>query len=305
MTTRTVAENAARQVAQVEDRFRINHIIDVSSHLDESNRQLIRRVLHDLSDAGVVEQRTQGSPIWLSKVDPDVGDKPTASRVWQQGPLKILHAFADVGIESEALTAHGEVLRVGLDPRDSNESVPIQADCYELPFREGEFDLGVLHPECGKFSTVTSISGDPEEWPNQIPRAREIGENYCEHYIIENVPKAATVDNGLQNPDGGCLVKLDGRQFGIPLRFERTFETSFPVNKPPVQQPLAQEVSPYFSADRSTEYWRALKGYSGRYNKKAVARNCVPRPMIDFLLREYWHHVGETDSEPARSSHND
>jgi len=305
MASRTIAENAARQVAQVRDEFRINHIIDVSDNLTEANRQLIWRVLHDLAEAGIVEQNTEGSPIWLSNINPDVGDDPTASRAWQQGPIQLLHAFADVGTESEALQAHGEVVRVGLDPRDSNESIPIRADCYELPFREGTFDLGLLHPECGKFSTVTSISGNPDDWPNQIPRAREIGERYCDHYIIENVPKAATVDDGLQNPDGGSLVKLDGRQFGLPLRFDRAFETSFPVKKPPVQQPLEQEVSPYFSADRSTEWWRAVKGYSGNYNKKAIARNCIPRPMIDFLLRQYWKHVGETDSEPARSSHND
>lgn len=305
MVTRTIAENAARQLAQVEDEFRINQVIEVSDSLGESNRQLIRRVLHDLADGGIVEQRTTGSPIWESCVDPDVGSNPTESRVWQQGPIKILHAFADVGTESEALVAHGEVVRVGLDPRDSNESIPIQADCYELPFEKNSFDLGLLHPECGKFSQVTSISGDPDEWPNQIPRAREIGEQYCENYIIENVPKAATVDDGLQKPNGGSLVKLDGRQYGLPIRFERAFETSFPVDAPPVQQPLEQEVSPYFSADRSTEWWRAVKGYSGRYNKKAVARNCIPRPMIDFLLRQYWKHVGETDSQPARSSHND
>lgn len=305
MVSRTVAENAARQVAQVRDQFRINNVIEVTDSLSESNRETCRLALKDLAAAGVVEQRCEGSPIWLSNVDPDVTDAPAESRVWQQGPIKILHAFADVGVESEALVAHGEVIRVGLDTVDSNGSKPIQADCYELPFREDTFDLGVLHPECGKFSTVTSISGDPDEWPNQIPRAREIGENYCDHYIIENVPKAATVEDGLEEPEDGSLVKLDGRQFGLPLRFERAFETSFPVSVPPVQQPLEQEVSPYFSADRSTEYWRALKGYSGAYNKKAVARNCVPRPMMDFLLREYWHHVGDTDSQPARSSHND
>lgn len=305
MVSRTVAENAARQVAQVREQFRINNIIEVSDSLDESNRELVRLALNDLSDAGVVKQRTQGSPIWHSCVEPDVGSDPTASRAWQQGPIRILHAFADIGTESEALVAHGEVIRVGLDPRDSNESIPIQADCYELPFEEGSFDLGLLHPECGRFSQVTSISGDPDEWPNQIPRAREIGEKYCDHYIIENVPKAATVDDGLKEPAGGSLVKLDGRQFGLPLRFERAFETSFPIDAPPVQQPLDQEVSPYFSADRSTEWWRAVKGYSGRYNKASVARNCIPRPMIDFLLRQYWKHVGETDSQPARSSHND
>jgi hypothetical protein len=305
MVSRTIAEDAVREVCQIKDTFRINHVIEVSDILSERNRQTINRVLHDLEQRGLVEQNTKGSPLWHSKVEPDVGDDPSRSRVWQQGPIRILHAFADVGVESEALTAHGEVIRVGLDPVNSNQSIPIQADCYNLPFREGEFDLGVLHPECGKFSTVTNISGDPDEWPNQIPRAREIGETYCDHYIIENVPKAATVEDGLQNPDGGSLTKLDGRQFGIPLRFERAFETSFPVEKPPVQQPLEQEISPYFSADRSTEYWRSLKGYSGRYNKRATARNCVPRPMIDFLMRNYWHHVGKTDSQKARSTHSD
>jgi len=305
MTTRTIAENAARQVAQVEEQFRINHVIDVSDSLDESDRQTVWRALKDLQDAGIVEQNTTGSPIWHSRVDPDVGSDATASRAWQQGPIKILHAFADVGTESEALVAHGEVIRVGLDPRDSNQSIPIQADCYNLPFKESSFDLALLHPECGKFSTVTSISGDPDEWPNQIPQARTIGEKYADNYIIENVPKAATVDDGLQHPDDGSLVKLDGRQFGLPIRFERAFETSFPVTKPPFQQPLDQEVSPYFSADRSTEWWRAVKGYSGNYNKASVARNCIPRPMIDFLMRQYWKHVGETDSQPARSSHND
>lgn len=305
MSSRSAAEQAVRDLAQVEDSFRINHVIDAKDELDESNRELIRLVLHDLSDRGLVEQRTQGSPIWQSRIECNVGSDGQESLVFQQGPIKILHAFADVGIEAEALTAHGEVIRVGLNPRDTNRSMPIQADCNQLPFEECSFDLGVFHPVCGKFSQVTSISGDPDDWPNQIPLARDIAERYCDHYIIENKPQAAKADEGLEAPEGGSCVRLDGRQFGIPLRFERAFETSFPVEEQPFQQPLDQEVSPYFSADRSTEYWRSLKGYSGAYTKSAVARNAVPRAFIDFLMMQYWHHVGETDSEPARSSHND
>lgn len=305
MSTRAKASRAVRDFAQVTDSFRIRNIIE-ATELEDRNRELVRLVLHELAKEGVVEQRTEGSPIWLSKVGVTVDSTGgNESPRYQQGPIKILHGFADNGIEGEALVAHGEVLRVGLDPRDTNRTVPIQADCNKLPFKEDSFDLGVFHPECAKFSSVTSISGDPDEWPNQIPLARELGEKYCSEYIIENVPKAAKVDDGLKAPENGSCVTLDGRQFGLPLRFERAFETSFPVDSPPFQQPLDQEVSPYFSADRSTEWWKAVKGYSGNYTKASVARNAVPRPFVDFLMRQYWKAVGETDSQPARSSHND
>lgn len=305
MTRRERAERAVRSVAEVRDSFRITDVIEASGGVTETNRELIRRVLHGFAEDGLVEQRTSGSPIWVSKFGDDPGTAARESRPYQQGPIQIFHGFADHGVESEALVAYGEVVRVGLDPRDNNRSQPIKADCNQLPFEEGHFDLGVFHPECARFSPVTNISGDAEDHPNQIPLAREIGERYCDHYIIENRPEAANDEKGLETPDGGSMFTLDGRQFGIPLRFERAFETSFPVHHRPYQQPLQQEISPYFSADRSTEYWRALKGYSGPYTKSAVARNAVPRAFVDFIMREYWHHVGETDSKPARSTHND
>lgn len=253
---------------------------------------------------GAIAQQTPGSRYWISKLNAGAESVPDTSH-WQFGPLKILHCFADVGVEAEVLTAYGEVIRVGLSPRNTNRSIPIQADANKLPFEPETFDVGLFHPECARFSEVTSISGTPEDHPNQIPLARELGQTYCEHYIIENKPVAAEDPDGLKRPDGGSLLTLDGRQFGIPLRYERTFETSFPVDRRPIQQPLRQEVSPYFYADRSTEFWRALKGYSGNYTKTAVAKNAVPRPYVDFLIREYLHHVGPTDSGPARSNHGD
>lgn len=305
MTRRERAERTVRSVAETNDSFRIRDVIENSETLDESNRDTVSRVLHSFADQGLVEQRTSGSPIWLSTVDTNPGTEPSTSPNYQQGPIRILHGFADHGVEAEALVAYGEVIRVGLDPRDTNRSQPVKADCNQLPFEEGAFDLGVFHPECARFSPVTSISGNPEDHPNQIPLAREIGRRYCDHYIIENRPEAAKDNDGLQTPPDGSMFTLDGRQFGLPLRFERAFETSFPVHRRPYQQPLRQEISPYFSADRSTEYWRALKGYSGPYTKSALARNAVPRSFVDFIMREYWHHVGETDSKPARSQHTD
>lgn len=304
-TPRKRAKRAVRNLASIRDEFRLSAVIEQSDALTERQRDSVRRALRELERAGVVRQRTSGSPYWESLLDHDPDTEAVESPRWQAGPLKILHCFADWGVEAEALGAYGEVVRVGLNPRDSNGSQPIQADANALPFAPDTFDLGVFHPECARFSQVTSISGNPEDHPNQIPLARELGERYCEHYVLENKPQATDAEDGLECPDGGSLLTLDGRQFGLPLRYERAFETSFPVPRRPIQQPLDQEVSPYFYADRSTEYWRALKGYSGNYTKTAVAKNAVPRAFVDFLLREYFHHVGETDGQPARSNHND
>lgn len=305
MTRRDRAERAVRSIAEVRDSFRISDVIDNSEGLDESNRDTVWRVLHSLADVGLVEQRASGSPMWISRLGNNPGTDARESPTYQEGPIRILHGFADHGVESEALVAYGEVIRVGLNPRDTNRSQPIRADCNQLPFREKTFDLGVFHPECARFSPVTSISGNPDNHPNQIPLAREIGERYCDEYVIENRPEAVDAESGLRKPASGSMFTLDGRQFGLPLRFERAFETSFPVDRRPYQQPIRQEVSPYFYADRSTEYWRALKGYSGPYTKTAVAKNAVPRPFVDLIMREYWHHAGEKDSQPARSNHGD
>jgi len=207
----------------------------------------------------------------------------------------IYHIFADRGVESEAFQAHGRVVRVGLDPTDENDSEPVKADAHDLPLKPGA-DLAVLHPPCARFSQQTQVSGNPEDHPNLIPLAREIGEEYADHYIIENVPEAP-----LDDP-----VVLDGRMFGLPITYQRAFECSFPVETIPVQARLDLEVSPYFSADRSRDWWAACKGYRGdRYTKQAMARNAVPSAYIHHLMRAWLRAVDPVDSQPARASYAD
>ena len=212
----------------------------------------------------------------------------------------ILHCFADMGVESEALAAYGNVVRVGIDPRDydANPSTPVQADASkpdELPFEEGQFKLGLFHAPCTRWANVTNISGDPEDHPNLIPEAREIGERYCEHYIIENQPQAP-----LRDP-----VTLDGSMWGLPIKYERAFETSFHVEQPTRQATLvpATECSPYFYSDRSRAWWASVKGYTGDYPKQHLAKNCLPNQYVHYLMRAYLRATNSVDAKEARSAH--
>jgi hypothetical protein len=214
----------------------------------------------------------------------------------------IYHIFADRGVESEALAGYGRVVRVGLDPTDENASEPIRADANTLPLRE-RADLAVLHPECAPWSSVTSISGDPDDHPKQITLARDIGQRVADHYIIENVPGAVGAPKGLRKRD---TTTLDGRMFGLPIRYERAFETSFPIHRVPhLQTSLEREVSPYFSADRSRSWWASAKGYRGdRYTKTAIARNAVPAAYMHHVCRAWLRATNEIDAQPARATHN-
>lgn len=209
---------------------------------------------------------------------------------------RILHAYADHGVEAEALQAYGEVVRMGLDPRDHGRDEVVRADATRAPLRDGSFDLAVLHPPCTRWSDMTSISGDPEDHPDLIDDARELGERVAEHYVVENKP-AAPLDDPLL---------LNGRMFGLPFRYERAFETSFPVEQPAVERSLVEDtVSPYFYADRSREWWAGAKGYTGAYTKTALAKNCVPATYVHYLLRAWLREVNAVDAEPARASHGD
>ena len=194
----------------------------------------------------------------------------------------IYHIFADVGVESEALSGYGRVVRVGLDPIDTNESEPVKADANRLPLRPGA-DLAVLHPPCQKWSKATQVDGDPDDWPDLIPVAREIGKEYAEDYIIENVPDAP-----LKDP-----VTIQGRHFGLPIAYARSFETSFPVQTPPVVQSQLPNHLYHGSWTGTKDYWRTLKGYSGDYPSRDLKRSGIPRSYIDFLMRSWLYSLGE------------
>lgn len=208
---------------------------------------------------------------------------------------RILHCFADYGVESEALACYGDVVRIGIEARDTNESDPITADAYQLPFDDDTtFDLGFFHPVCKRWASLTSISGDPDDHPNQIPRAREIGEQFCDHYVIENKPQAP-----LNDP-----VVLGGQMFGLPIAYERGFETSFRVPQPPRQKQLGSdsqvETSPFFFSERSKVWWGSVKSYQAeRYPKEHLAKNAVPAPYVHYLCRAWLEFYERENGDDA------
>ena len=109
-----------------------------------------------------------------------------------------------------------------IDPNQSEfDDDTIQMDLMEETPDES-FDLAILHPRCTDKSDMTSISGDAEDHANQIPRAREIANEIADDYVIENKPR-----DDLNNP-----TVLNGNMFGLPIKYERAFETSFPVLRP-------------------------------------------------------------------------
>ena len=215
----------------------------------------------------------------------------------------ILHCFADYGVESEILSWYGNVVRIGIDPLDTNESEPVQADAHilddskewHIPFKEDvTFDLGVLHPVCSKWASTTSISGEPDEHTNMIPSARSIAEQYCDHYVIENVPRAP-----LNDP-----VVLDGRMFGLPIKYERAFETNFKVPQPPRYQRFwgkggeteTAETSSFFFTERSRKWWASVKSVPPRdYPKQHLAKNTIPGQYIHHVCRA-WLAVYKEDN---------
>ena len=194
--------------------------------------------------------------------------------------MKILHCFADTGVEAEALAAFGDVTRVGLDPVDT----PYTTELIQADVREWEpsqtYDLGLFHPPCQKWATGSYISGDPSKrHENLIPVAREIAQEYCENWIIENVPEAP-----LNDP-----VTLNGGMFGLPLHYERDFETSYHVDQPRNQTRLSDG---YFDRHHENggfqgakQLWKSAKGYTGEYNARSLKREAIPRTYINYLVR--------------------
>lgn len=195
------------------------------------------------------------------------------------GELLIYHIFADVGVESEALSGYGRVVRIGLNPQDTNDSEPVQGDARNLPLQPGA-DLAVLHPPCQPFSSASRGRNTDE---NLIPLAREIGQEYAEDYIIENVPEAP-----LNDP-----VRLDGRMFGLPIKYERAFETSFHVEQPPVYGDLRADGGPLARHEQTGGWqgtepvWRSIKQVSGDYPVRDMKRSGIPAPYIHYLVR-WW-----------------
>lgn len=199
-----------------------------------------------------------------------------------RGEAKILHAFADTGVESEVLSIYGDVTRLGINPIENPYSDVIKCDATNPPV-DGGFDLSIWHPPCQKWSIATQGGGKGREThPNHIPRARELAKKLSDYYIIENVPNAP-----LESP-----VYLNGEMFGLPIHYERAFETNYEIpqpsskNKhPPVTQWDYDRGSKGWAWIGNKQLWKNVKGYSYDWPSKPIKRSSVPRPYLNYILR--------------------
>lgn len=212
--------------------------------------------------------------------------------------MKILHLFADVGVEDEVLHTFGDVVRVGIDPEPNPFSTVIQADARSPPLTE-TFDLAVAHPPCQRFSIATPGGGtDPTEHPDYIDDARDACRELAEHYIIENVPQA---------PLRGA-VEFHGGMFGMAIHYPRAFETSFRVSRPeprsrwrPTDGPLAEQGTPGRAWVGSNGGWRLAKGYSHDWPARGLKRHAVPAPYLRRLLY-HWLAAIENDERSEQAT---
>ena len=196
---------------------------------------------------------------------------------------RILHLFADTGVEDEVLHTFGEVTRVGIDPEPNPFSTVIQADARDPPVTDG-WDLAIAHPKCQRWSVATPGGGtDPKEHENQVPAAREACEQLADHWIIENVPDAP-----LRDP-----TVFSGGMFGLPIHYPRAFETSFHVPQPrrvsrwsPDHGPLAEQGKSGNAWVGRNVGWRLAKGYGHDWPARGLKRHAVPAPYLRRLL--YW-----------------
>jgi hypothetical protein len=201
--------------------------------------------------------------------------------------LDILHCFADTGAENPALSRYGNILRLSWDVTPNEYSEAVQCDVTQLPLTDdAQFDIGWFHPPCGGVSPMSDTgSGSRDDWPDLIPEAREVAQQHCDHYVIENKPRDSL----------DAEVVLSGQMFNLGIEYERAFETSFPVDQPPEQSDLA-ETSTFFYTEWSKGEWAAAKGTDiAIADKQHIAKNTIPAAYIDHIMRHYARATDDVD----------
>jgi hypothetical protein len=196
---------------------------------------------------------------------------------------RILHVFADTGVECEVLSGYGDVTRLGIDPEPNPYTDRlVEADARDAADHlSGTFDLGLFHPPCQTWTPGARMNGTADDHPNLIPLARSIAREYCDEWIIENVPDAP-----LHNP-----TVLNGGMFRLPLNYERAFETSYHVPAPPRQATLSRPNDSFGDHHAtggwhgSKQLWKSVKGYSHDWPGDPLKRSAVPRMYLNYLLR--------------------
>jgi DNA (cytosine-5)-methyltransferase 1 len=199
--------------------------------------------------------------------------------------LSILQVFADTGAETPALSRYGHVTRLGIDPTRNDTSDVIQADARHAPIAdETHFDIGIAHPPCTKWSDMPDVDRDAA--PNLIPTARDVCNSYCDNHIIENKPTAP-----LEDP-----TVLDGHMFELGIKWERAFETTFPVKQPPIQTRVT-ETTPFFYKERPVGWWAAVKGSKQKFGSRHLSKNTIPAAYLNYLFRHYYQAIGATETD--------
>jgi len=198
----------------------------------------------------------------------------------------IAHLFADYGVEAEALSSLGDVFRFTIKPQTNQFDTEVfQIDLMESA-PAGRYDLVFAHPKCAKWCDMPNV--DPEDHDNQIDRTREIAQSIGDAYVIENKPRAP-----LHEP-----VRLNGRMFGLPIDYERDFESNFPIEQPTYNQPInSKTVTPYYYSDRTTEWWKQVKGVRGDYPKHHIAKNALPSAYTEYIGRQWLESLETRDAE--------
>ena len=206
--------------------------------------------------------------------------------------MRILQVFADSGAENPTMDNYGDVLRLSININPNQWSDAVQCDATQLPLKDSaQFDLGWFHPPCGGVSPMSDTgNGSRDDWPDLIPVARKIAEQHCDEWVIENKPRDSLNET----------VTLDGHMFNLGIEYKRAFETSFPVDQPPIQNRIA-ETSPFYYSERSHGWWAGVKGSSTEFTKEHLAKNTIPSAYIDYIMRHHSEHV----ADPNRPDYSD
>ncbi|MFP4017827.1 MAG: hypothetical protein ACLFUH_01125 [Bacteroidales bacterium] len=183
--------------------------------------------------------------------------------------MKIAHVFVHAGTESEYLKEFGEIHGYGLEFETTiNFDKSFTVDLTENDLKE-QYDFGLFHPPCQKWAKATV---DKHLEQNLIPRARELGEKYCDYYIIENVPKAPLRDS----------VTLNGAMFDKGIRYERQFESNFEIKKPEYKDRVRYDHN--IQSMRKVQAGNIKEYQSGYYHVNTIKRNATPKYYLKYLL---------------------
>jgi len=209
--------------------------------------------------------------------------------------MRILQVFADQGAENPTLSNYGDILRLSIDIENNQWSDAVQCDANHLPLQEdAQFDLGWFHPPCGGVSPMSDThGGNSDDWPDLIPLSREIAEQHCKHWVIENKPRESINEE----------VILDGHMFELGIEYARAFETSFSVEQPAKQNKLV-ETSPFFYTEKPDGWWAGVKGSSTEFATKHLAKNTIPAAYIDYIMRHHALVVADGDELRDYSNYN-